>query len=146
MVGEQNEREEALDLGPLQRALERCTEGLLLLRERPGESIIRDGVIQRFEFTYELAHKTLRRYLRMTLATPGVLEEMAFQDLIRTGYAQGLLLHSWEQWRGFRQCRTNTSHAYDEVKAQRVVESVPAFVEEVRFLLAALRRRADGAG
>jgi len=34
------------------------------LRRHPDSALMRDGVIQRFEFTYELSHKTLRRYLR----------------------------------------------------------------------------------
>ncbi|MBF0153508.1 MAG: nucleotidyltransferase substrate binding protein [Magnetococcales bacterium] len=132
-----------LDFSSFFRATERLAEGVDLLRERPDETIVRDGVIQRFEFTYELAHKSLRRYLEVTAASPNVLDEISFQDLIRTGYEQGLLLHSWDRWKEYRQCRTNTSHAHDEIKAGRVLETIPAFLAEVHFLLEQLQRRTE---
>ncbi|MBF0176265.1 MAG: nucleotidyltransferase substrate binding protein [Magnetococcales bacterium] len=62
-----------LDLTSFVRAIERLAEGEAVLRERPAGSIVQDGVIQRFEFTYELACKTLRYDLKMTLAVPNAL-------------------------------------------------------------------------
>ena len=134
-----------LDVSSLAAAVERFSEGVDLMAARPDETIVRDGVIQRFEFTYELAHKMLKRYLEMTAANPDAIDAMTFQDLIRTGFEQGLLLHSWDAWRAYRQSRTHSdaSHAYDEEKALRVIESVPAFLEEARHLLAQLRQRTE---
>ncbi|MBF0401157.1 MAG: nucleotidyltransferase substrate binding protein [Magnetococcales bacterium] len=130
-----------LDLASLTNAVERFAEGLEILRQQPDNSLIRDGVIQRFEFTYELAHKTLRRYLEMTAASQTTIDDMVFQDLIRTGNEQGLLLNDWEAWRGYRQSRTDTSHTYNEEKALKVISKIPAFLGEVRFLLEQLRKR-----
>lgn len=131
-----------LDVTSFARAIDRFSEGLEVLREQPDNALIRDGVIQRFEFTYELAHKTLKRYLEMTAAAPDVINTMAFQDLIRTGNEQGLLLNDWEKWKGYRQSRTDTSHTYNEEKALQVIEKIPAFLNEARFLLEQLRKRA----
>ncbi|HER27637.1 MAG TPA: nucleotidyltransferase, partial [Rhodospirillales bacterium] len=103
-----------LDLTSFAKAIDRFSEGLDVLREQPDDTLIRDGVIQRFEFTYELAHKTLKRYLEMTAPTPDVIDGMSFQDLIRTGNEQGLLLNDWEEWKQYRQSRTDTSHTYNE--------------------------------
>lgn len=131
----------ALDLSSFTSAVERFSEGLEELGRQPGNSLIRDGVIQRFEFTYELAHKMLRRYLEMTAANPETIDEMVFQDLIRTGNEQGLLLSDWATWKGYRQSRTDTSHTYNEEKALRVIGKIPAFLRESRFLLEQLRKR-----
>ena len=47
-----------IDIGPLQRAVERLEEGLTLYQTKSDNlQIIRDGLIQRFEFTYEISHK-----------------------------------------------------------------------------------------
>ncbi|MBF0180067.1 MAG: nucleotidyltransferase substrate binding protein [Magnetococcales bacterium] len=129
------------DLTSLANAVERFAEGLEVLRRQPDDALIRDGVIQRFEFTYEQAHKALRRYLEMTAANPAAIDDMVFQDLIRTGNEQGLLLNDWEAWKGYRQSRTDTSHTYNEEKALKVIDKIPAFLDEARFLLERLRRR-----
>jgi len=134
-----------LDLTSFAKAIDRFSEGLDILREQPDDTLIRDGVIQRFEFTYELAHKTLKRYLEMTAATPDVIDGMSFQDLIRTGNEQGLLLNDWEEWKQYRQSRTDTSHTYNEEKALLVIEKIPAFLDEARFFLRQLRERTEAA-
>ena len=134
-----------LDTTSFAMAIERFSEGLDTLREQPDNRLFRDGVIQRFEFTYELAHKTLKRYLKMSGSTPAVFEGMVFQDLIRTGSEQGLLLSDWEVWKEYRQARTDSSHAYNEEKALLVINEIPAFLDEARFLLQQLRKRTEAA-
>ena len=57
------------------------------------DEFLRDAVIQRFEFTYELSHKMLKRFLESTSPSPANIDEMAFQDLIRTGNEQFPILH-----------------------------------------------------
>ena len=130
-----------LELSSFASAVERFAEGLEALRQAPDNTLYRDGVIQRFEFTYELSHKMLRRQLEMASANPDEVAKMEFQPLIRTAYEQGLVLNSWDAWREYRQCRTNTSHTYNEEKALRVMDRIPAFLEEARFLLEQLRKR-----
>jgi len=97
-----------------ERALRRLEEGLARHREDTSDIQIRDGLIQRFEFTYELAHKALKRYLEYVSASPEQFDEMTFQDMIRTANEQGLLLGDWSDWRRFRETRARTSHAYAE--------------------------------
>jgi nucleotidyltransferase substrate binding protein (TIGR01987 family) len=130
-----------LDLTALENAVARFDEGLTVLGERPEDTLVRDGVIQRFEFTYELAHKMLKRYLETTSANPAQFDGMAFADLIRTASEQGLLLSGWDAWRDYRHARSLTSHTYDEVKAVLVAEGLAAFLDEARFLLAQLKAR-----
>jgi nucleotidyltransferase substrate binding protein (TIGR01987 family) len=131
----------ALDLTSLGNAVRRLREGLARSEQDPADEQIRDGLIQRFEYTYELAHKMLGRYLKESAATPDEIDRMAFADLIRTGSARGLLSGDWPVWRRFREMRARTSHTYDAKVAAQVVSEVPAFLQEAEHLYAELQRR-----
>jgi nucleotidyltransferase substrate binding protein (TIGR01987 family) len=95
---------------------------------------IRDGLIQRFEFTYELSHKMIRRYLKEATASPDEIEQMPFADLVRIGNAQGLLRGDWPVWRRYREVRARTSHTYDAGVALEVAAAIPEFLEEAEHL------------
>jgi nucleotidyltransferase substrate binding protein (TIGR01987 family) len=130
-----------LDITSLGNAVRRLREGLARYEREPADEQIRDGLIQRFEFTYELTHKMLRRYLNQTAASPDDIERMPFADLIRTGNAQGLLRGDWPVWRRFREMRARTSHTYDAKVASQVASAIPAFLEEAEHFYAELQRR-----
>ena len=130
-----------LDISSLVSAVDRLREGLNRHRREPADDQVRDGLIQRFEFTYELSHRMLRRYLRMISPSPETFDRMAFQDLIRTGNEQGLLSGDWPAWRRFRELRTRTSHAYAVKAALEVVAGLPDFLAEAEHLRDSLTRR-----
>jgi nucleotidyltransferase substrate binding protein (TIGR01987 family) len=129
-----------LDTTSLGNALQRLREGVARWRREATDEQIRDGLIQRFEFTYELSRKMHRRYLKETAASPDEIERMAFADLIRTGNAQGLLRGDWPAWRRFREMRAHTSHTYDDKVASQVASAIPGFLEEAEHLYAELQR------
>jgi nucleotidyltransferase substrate binding protein (TIGR01987 family) len=131
----------SLDLIPLENAIDRLREGLARYLQDVGDAQIRDGLIQRFEFTYEISHRTLKRYLESVSASPEEYDAMPFQDLIRSGNEQDLLLGDWPRWRAYRDMRARTSHTYDEAVALQVVEGIPGFIEEAAHLCAQLRQR-----
>ena len=130
-----------LDLTPLHKAIARLDEGLLRYQQDISDTQIRDGLVQRFEFTYEISHKMLKRFLEQTAASPEQFDQMPFADLIRTANEQGLLLGDWPVWRGYRDMRSKTSHTYDEDIALQVVAGIPAFLAEAQFLAAGLAQR-----
>ena len=136
-----SQAEPSLDIGPLERAIARLAEGLQRHRHTPADDQLRDGLIQRFEFTYELSHRMLRRYLRATAPSPDAYDAMPFQDVIRTGNEQGLLRGDWQAWRRYRDMRARTSHAYMAAIAEQVAASIPDFLEEATYLRDQLRRR-----
>ena len=96
--------------------------------------LLRSASIQAFEYTYELSHKFLKRYLEATEPSTVALDAMTFPDLIRTGAEKGLLKNSWDVWQLYRKARGTTSHTYSEMAASKVFAIIPDFVEEVRFL------------
>jgi nucleotidyltransferase substrate binding protein (TIGR01987 family) len=130
-----------LDLSPLKGAIDRLQEGLIRYQRDVRDIQIRDGLIQRFEFTYEQSHKMLKRYLELASPTPEQFDGMAFPDLIRSANEQGLLLGDWPQWKTYREMRGKTSHTYDEKIAVEVAGGIPAFLLEAAFLREQLAKR-----
>lgn len=129
-----------IDYSPLGKAIQRLREGLDALGREPENSLYRDALIQRFEFTYGLCGSLLARYVARTAVVPPETE-MTFAALIRTASSIGLLRSGWDTWYAFREARNLTSHTYDEEKARLVIEKIPSFAEEAEFLYAQLERR-----
>jgi len=130
-----------LDITPLANAIGRLSEGLARHQSEPADDMLRDGLIQRFEFTYELCHRMLRRFIRQGSASPEEVDWMPFQDLIRTANQQGLLLGDWPAWHRYRDQRARTSHVYRAEVAREVAEAIPAFLAEAEYLCDELRKR-----
>jgi nucleotidyltransferase substrate binding protein (TIGR01987 family) len=99
-------------------ALARLREGLA---EDPTKSgLVVDGVIQRFEFTFELAWKLLKAMLwreGIDCRSPRACVKEAFQ--------QGMI-HDGEGWIAMLEDRNRTSHLYDEKEALTVYRAVTA--------------------
>lgn len=136
-----------LDFSSLQSAISRLEKSLEFANSPIAKSDpelfeqLRNSVIQCFEFTYELSHKMLKRYLEETAASPEEIDLGTFQNLIRTGNEKGLLRSDWLRWRVYRQARTDSSHTYDERKAEAVYAVAPDFLEEAKYLYAQLVKR-----
>jgi len=103
----------------------------------------RNSVIQCFEFTYELSHKMLKRYLKEISPSPEHIETATFAHIIRTGNEQGLLRSDWVRWKAYRQARNDSSHTYNEDKAADVYAIAADFLEEAKFLYQQLMRRSE---
>ena len=62
-----------LDISALENAENRLNEMLARYKKEANDEAVRDSVIQRFEFTYSIALKTLRKYF---IERAFVLEEV----------------------------------------------------------------------
>ncbi len=136
-----------LDYSPLGNAIGQLEKSLLyahseLAKADPGlREQLRNSVIQCFEFTYELSHKMLKRYLEATAASPEEVDLSTFQNQIRIGNEKSLLRSDWGKWRTYRQARTDSSHTYDEKKAEAVFAIAGEFLDEARHLYRELLER-----
>jgi nucleotidyltransferase substrate binding protein (TIGR01987 family) len=131
-----------LDIGPFVRVIARLTEGLDGHHKEPDDEQLRDGLIQRFEFTYELSHRMLRRYLDgCGIARYARPDAIPGPNLIRTGNEQGLLRGDWPAWRRYREMRARTSHAYAAAIAAQVAAGIPAFLDEATYFRDQLEQR-----
>lgn len=131
----------ALTIQPLTNAVIRLQEGWQRYLQDTSDTQIRDGLIQRFEFTYEISHKILKRYLENASADPTQFDLMNFQDIIRTANEQNLLLGNWADWKQYRDMRARTSHTYDEETAIAVVQGIEKFLAEAQFLQQKLQEK-----
>ena len=131
----------AIDISPLERAIARLEEALDIYQRDTSQTLIRDGLVQRFEFAFDLSYRLLKRYLGENAAAPADIDAMNFADQIRTGNEHGLLLGNWPRWKAFRDMRAKTSHTYNEITALEVVAGIPAFLDEARYLRDRLRER-----
>lgn len=95
--------------------------------------ITRDAAIQRFEFTFELAWKTLKRVLKHK----GIIANNP-RDVIREAAQQGLIDHV-ESWFTFLENRNLTTHVYNEKVADKIYSSLPDFNHELDNLLTVIR-------
>ena len=133
-----------IDISPLGRAIDRLREAMEVYGQDTTQSIIRDGLVQRFEFTYEICHKLLRRYLSENPGPPERINSMNFADMIRISNENALLLGDWPKWKMYRDMRARTSHSYNEAVALDVVDGIPAFLEEACYLRDRLHERLSG--
>jgi nucleotidyltransferase substrate binding protein (TIGR01987 family) len=118
----------------LGKAIARLEESLAAYRADPENLMVRDSVIKRFEFTFELAQSLLRKFVVAMSVNQKEREQLTFPTMIRTASQDGVLLHGYDVWKDYREARNRTSHAYNEDQAIKVMETVPGFLEEVQFL------------
>jgi nucleotidyltransferase substrate binding protein (TIGR01987 family) len=90
---------------PLEKALTTLKEAWTEYQKDTSNTFVRDSVIQRFEYTFEISHKILRRFLSDAEASRAEINEMLFNDLIRLGCKRGLLLNDLETWNKYRKLR-----------------------------------------
>ena len=106
-----------------------------LLREQ-----FRNSAIQCFEFTHELAFKMMRRQLERMSADPAAADKMAYMDIVRSAAEAGLL-DDISRFKDYRDKRNITSHTFNQAKAEKIEAILPAFREDMRYLLAELEKR-----
>lgn len=128
----------ALDFSPFQSALKQLEEGLRTADENPHSEIIRDGVIQRFEYSHELALKFIKRVLESRHGDR--VDQMAYNDILRTAAERGYI-DDPAAWFAYRNARNETSHTYDANVAASVFASASPFLHDARLLLERLERR-----
>ncbi len=129
-----------LDFSSYEKALTSLQKVLDRSRAVPGDEDIRDACIQRFEYTYELAFKMLKRQLEQELPTREEVDHLPFKEVIRVGAERGLIAAP-ERWFDHRDKRNITSHTYDEEKAREVYAILSDFAADAADLLTRLKTR-----
>lgn len=136
-----------LDFTPLEKAIRQFEKSLEfatspLADTDPGVfEQLRYSVIHCFEIAYDLSHRMLKRYLEETAANADESDLDTFKKVITAGNAKGLLRSEWLKWREYRQARTDSSHTYNENKAEAVYAIAPDFLEAAKFLYGQLVER-----
>lgn len=108
-------------------------KALLKLREAVEEyqakgmsDIEKEGMIQRFEYTYELAWNTIKDFYE----NQGEIGIQGSRDAFRTAFGRGLISNG-ELWMKMIDSRKLTVHTYDERTANEVVHDIVEFYFEL---------------
>ena len=89
------------------------------LNEQPSELVI-DGVLHRFEFTFELAWKTMKNYLEYM----GVMARTGSpREVIKNAFEYGII-DDGEEWIDMMLSRNYLSHIYDEKQSRDIYSRV----------------------
>lgn len=116
-------------LEQFQKALSRLKEAL----QAPKSTIVRDSAIQRFEFTLDLAWKTLKTHLE---AQKGIVCTSP-KECFREAYRQGIIVYN-DEWLDLVDKRNETVHTYNEEKAEQIFLILPRAAELFQELAQAM--------
>ena len=106
-----------------------------------ARNAIKAGVIQHFEFTYELCWKFIKRWLETNVSASDV-DGVTRRELFRRA-AENRLIDDVDQWMRYHSARNLTSHIYQPEIAARVYSTAHDFARDAARLLAALEARND---
>ncbi|EKD27867.1 MAG: nucleotidyltransferase substrate binding protein, HI0074 family [uncultured bacterium] len=128
-----------LDFSSLEKAVSSLEKAILRAEKTKNDDILRDAVIQRFEYTYELCWKMLKRQIEMDSPTPALVDTLSFKELIREGAEKGFI-DDVAAWIMYREQRNITSHVYNENKAISVYNTAVEFLKDAKSLLNKLKK------
>lgn len=117
----------------LLNALNQFEQGLNISMQHPDNELMRDGAIQRFEYTMELSWKLIERYLKVVVDIDAYTIHSR-KDLFREAAKWGLI-EDVESWFKYYKARNQTSHDYHPEKANEVYEQAKLFLHDVKKLV-----------
>lgn len=89
------------------------------LQEEPTELAV-DGVLHRFEFTFELAWKLIKYYMEYM----GIVEITGSpRETIQNGFKQQII-EDGEEWIEMMVSRNNLAHTYDEKASREIYDKI----------------------
>lgn len=129
-----------LDLTNIKNAISTLEEAINYYNtdvEPPIKNMYADSCIQRFEYTYELSWKIMKKYLKLFFNKTE--QELTIKNIFR--YMQGYgLIKDWTKWVEYNDARNNTSHEYNFNKAQFVLTVLKTFLDDVKNFIICLEK------
>jgi len=123
--------EDNVDLTAFESALARLSEALTEVETDLG----RDGAIQRFEFTFELAWKATMHLARKHGVESGTTPKQIIKTAFKVGWIEDDAL-----WLKMLEDRNRTSHTYKEKLAKAVFDNLPDYRDAFKKLLEQLKK------
>lgn len=131
-----NKQELKIILNQFQEATARLKEALDMASLK--NEVIRDGTIQRFEFTYEICWKSLMRFLE----NEGILAKTP-KDVFRNAFRLGWLIEGDKFWTQMIKDRYTTSHTYSKPLADKIYMRIPGYYEAYQKLIQTLEQKIE---
>lgn len=102
------------------KAVKRLNEANVAYKKNKENEFYQDALIQRFEFSFELAWKTLREFLTYQGYS---LEILSPKGVIAFAYQEGILQNE-SLWLEMLEARNQSSHDYGRDLAQGIAEEI----------------------
>lgn len=118
-------------LDNFKNAISQLKDAVELSKKRSLTPLEEQGLIQAFEFTHELAWKTLKDFLQ----DRGVFELFGSKDVTREAFKAGLI-ENGEAFMQMIESRNLTSHTYNKSQATMIVNSILSsyFIELMKLV------------
>lgn len=100
-------------------ALAQLTSAVELAGQRPLSDLEKQGLIQAFEFTHELAWNVMKDYF----AYQGTSSITGSRDAVRESFNKGIISDG-EGWMEMIRSRNLSSHTYNQQVADEIVERI----------------------
>jgi len=100
-------------------ALIQLSDGVNLFKERELNLLEKQGLIQAFEFTHELAWNVLKDYFEYQ----GNFNIKGSRDAVKEGFKLSLI-NDGNLWMQMIETRNSTSHIYDKHIADEIVDTI----------------------
>lgn len=103
-----------------------------------NDDVLIDGVLHRFEFTFELAWKTMKDYLEYQ----GIIDKIGSpRGVIQQAFSSGLV-EDGEVWLDMMLSRNELSHLYDEQESRDIYDKIKnEYVSEIKNLIEKLNQK-----
>ena len=95
-------------------------------------AIYADSYIKRYEYTFETAWKTMKKYFKLQYGKKE--EDLTMNNIFRFMEAYGFA-KDWTNWRDYYTKRNSTAHEYNIETSRNLLEIIPEFIKSVDFLL-----------
>jgi nucleotidyltransferase substrate binding protein (TIGR01987 family) len=106
-------------LASYSKAFRQLEDAVILSEDRPLSNLEEQGMIQAFEYTHELAWKTLKDFLEDKGNSP----LFGSKDVTRAAFKLELI-ENGDTWMDMIKSRNQTSHTYNEEVAAEIVNNI----------------------
>lgn len=116
-------------LDNFEKALEQLLSAVDLAKQRPLSELEKQGLIQAFEFTHELAWNVLKDYFQYQ----GNMQITGSRDAAREAFQRGLIVNG-QEWMEMIVSRNKTSHTYNKSVSEEITQKIignyaPEFIQ-----------------
>ncbi|MDD2587088.1 MAG: nucleotidyltransferase substrate binding protein [Syntrophomonadaceae bacterium] len=137
-----------LKLGSLEKAINSLAKALRITEDKMQQGVETDelellkaGVIQNFEFTYELCWKFMKRWIETNISSE-IVDGVTRRELFRLS-AENRLIIDFDEWMEYHWARNISLHTYNSEIAEEVYQITLKFIKAAQDFLGRLEMRND---
>lgn len=128
-----------IDTTGIRQALVTLNDAIELLDETDSTQkrlvlAFQDSVVQRFEYTYEMSWKLVKRWVSTNISPEDSEPAWSRRELFRLAAKVGLI-DDPKRWFSYHEARNVSSHTYNPASAKKVLSIVRLFSEDVKALV-----------